>query len=54
MKGINKTLSTSGFSSLLEVELFILSARDVIGMQNPWVRERVIECRRSLAVLDFA
>lgn len=52
LKGINKTLSTSGFSSLSEAGRFILSDDDVSLVQDVWVRERVIECRNSLSELS--
>jgi hypothetical protein len=51
LKGIKKTLSTSGFSRLSEVGQFILSNNDLNSVQNVWVRERIKECRSSLAEL---
>lgn len=51
LKGINKTLSTSGFTCLADAGRFILSDADASVVQNTWVRERIIECRSSLAEL---
>jgi len=51
LKGINKTLLTSGFTSLADAGRFILSGADVSVVQNTWVRERIIECRSFLREL---
>ncbi|MGK0173906.1 MAG: hypothetical protein ACI9AT_000268 [Ulvibacter sp.] len=53
LKGIHKTLETSGFSSLHQVGEFILSGKDEKSVENNWVRERIADCRRSLSELDF-
>jgi hypothetical protein len=54
LKGINKTLETSGFSSLFEVGEFILGGKDEKSVENNWARERIADCRRSLSELDFS
>ncbi len=51
LKGINKIINDSGFENLEEVGRFILSDSDEYLIRNPWVRERVVECRNSLAEL---
>lgn len=52
LKGINKVLTDSGFSSLSDVGNFILSDSDASAIKNAWVRNKIVECRCSLAELN--